>query len=75
MPPKCNDCCSISFSDTIVKTSKRNIIPCICHKKTNGYILSHAILSIIDMPSISVKARPAIFVRLIEYLWFWNRSS
>jgi hypothetical protein len=39
-------------------------------KKTNNYISLYVILNIIDAPSISVRARPVIFARSIEYLQF-----
>jgi hypothetical protein len=33
MPPEYNNRRFVSLSNTIAKTSKRNIAPCICYKK------------------------------------------
>jgi hypothetical protein len=43
-------------------------------KRISDSVLFHVISSIFGAPSISVKARPVIFVRLTEYLKFSSRN-
>jgi hypothetical protein len=72
--PEYNNRYSISFSNTIAKTSKRNITPCTYYKKINNNILLRVISSIYSTPSIFIKTKPIIFVRSTEYLRFSNKN-